>query len=122
MAFKMKPVSVIKADLGLEPYGDAHRHFAKCCQKRMNERYVPYKSGQLAKIDLSKIDSECNIHYEEDYAGYQYYGMRKDGSREVKKYSKPGTGPYWDQLMISAEKDLLLKDMQDYFNEKGSIK
>ena len=121
MSVKMKPVSVIEMDLGLEPYGDAHRYFAERCMVRMNETYVPCKEGILSEVDYSNIDSECNIHYDELYAGYQYYGQRKDGSHKVNpdNYTKPGTGPYWDQLMLSAERKDLEQDMQDYIKKRG---
>lgn len=113
MSVKLKPVSVIEMDLGLEPNGDAHQYFAGRCRARMNARYVPEDTKTL--IDTSYVDSECNVVYNQVYAGYQYYGQRKDGSHKVRNYSKPGTGPYWDKTMVSAEGNDLLQDMKDYF-------
>ena len=118
MATKLKPVSTIIMDFGLEEYGDGHNYFASRCRDRMNARYVPEDTKTL--IDTSYVDGECNIVYEQVYAGYQYYGQRKDGSHKVVNYSKPGTGPYWDKTMLSAEKDLLVKDMEDFIKKRGN--
>lgn len=111
MSVKLKPASVIIADFGLEPYGDAHNAFADECMRRM-DKYVPKDSGTLR--DEAYVDGECNIVYNQAYASYQYYGQRKDGSRPVKNYSEPGTGPYWDKEMISAEGEELVQFMKDY--------
>lgn len=132
MAVKMKPDSVIEMELGLEPYGEAHNFFASECRNRMNERYVPKKSGTLR--DTSYIDSECNIHYDQPYARYMYYGKlmvdsetgssyARKGSKKVLtdkdlNYHEPGTGPYWDNLMITAEGKELEQVMQDYISKK----
>ena len=116
MSVKLKPVSTIIMDLGLEDKGEAHNYFAGRCKDRMNARYVPEDTKTL--IDTSYVDENCNIVYNQEYAGYQYYGQRKDGSHKVVNYSKPGTGPYWDQEMMSAESGDLLKDMKDYFKKR----
>ena len=42
------------------------------------------------------------------------YGMRDDGSRVVKNYTTPGTGPYWDKRMVSAEMQDVVKEVQEY--------
>lgn len=118
MATKLKPVSTIIMDFGLEDKGEGHNYFASRCRERMNARYVPEDTGTL--IDESYVDGECNIVYNQAYAGYQYYGQRKDGSRPVKNYSKPGTGPYWDKAMTSVESDDLVKDMQDFIKKRGN--
>ena len=118
MSVKLKPVSTIIMDFGLEEYGDGHEYFAECCRKRMNDKYVPEDTKAL--IDESYIDGECNIVYDQKYAGYQYYGQRKDGSRPVRNYSKPGTGPYWDKQMLSAESEQLVKDMTDFIKKRGN--
>lgn len=116
MAIKLKPVSTIIADFGLEDKGEAHKYFAGRCRARMNDKYVPEDTKTL--IDTSYVDGDCNIVYNQQYAGYQYYGQRKDGSHKVVNYSKPGTGPYWDKAMLSAESGNLVQDMADYFKEK----
>ena len=117
MAVRMKPDSVIIMDLGLEPNGEGQYYFAQRCRDRMNARYVPEDTGVLH--DTSLVDrSDCSIIYYQPYASYQYYGERYDGTHKVVNYSKPGTGPYWDRLMTSAESDLLLQDMEDYLRSR----
>ena len=120
MSVQMKTVSTIEMDLGLEPYGEAHNYFAECCRDRMR-KYTPNSTGdneRASQLNSPTIDEECSIVYNKSYAGYQYYGQRKDGSRKVKNYTTPGTGPYWDQNMISIERQDLLQDMKDYFKER----
>lgn len=132
MAVKMEPESVIEMELGLEPYGEAHNFFASECRNRMNEKYVPEDTKTL--IDTSYIDGECNIHYDQPYARYMYYGKLmvdpETGSSYAKKghkkvltdkdlvYHKKG-GPYWDQKMITAEGKEIEKVMQDYISKRG---
>lgn len=115
MSVKIQPVSIIEIDMGLEPYGEVHNYFASRCKARM-EKYTPKLNGIL---NQPVIDSQCNIFYEEEYAGYQYYGQRIDGTRKVQNYTTAGTGPFWDELMISAEGNELVQDMADYVNERG---
>lgn len=38
---KLKPISVIKADLGINPGGKVQAFFTETCKKHM-EKYVPY--------------------------------------------------------------------------------
>lgn len=118
MVVKLKPTSTIIMDLGLEEYGDAHQYFAGRCRDRMNARYVPEDTKTL--IDTSYVDGQCRIVYNQEYASYQYYGQRKDGSHKVSNYSKAGTGPYWDINMVSAEGGELLKEMKDYLKKRGN--
>lgn len=119
MSVEIKPNSEIIIDFGLEEKGPAHYYFAGRCRARMNARYVPEDKGVLH--DTSLVDStDCAIIYYQPYASYQYYGIRKDGTHKVQKYSKPGTGPYWDKKMVSAEKDLLVEDMKDYIKGRGN--
>lgn len=117
MSVNIKPDDEIIASLGLEQYGPANKYFAERCRERMNARYVPEDTKTL--IDTSYIDDECSIHYIQPYAGYQYYGQRKDGTHKIVNHTKAGTGPYWDNLMVSAEGDELLQDMQDYIDKRG---
>lgn len=140
MSYKIKPVSEIIIDFGLEEYGKAHNYFAERCKDRMNARYVPYKNGAL--VGSSYIDEQCNIHYNTPYARYLYYGKlmvmsngkgayysedygfwSKKGEKKTLTdidlhYHKAG-GPYWDKLMLSAEKDELIQEMQDYISKRG---
>lgn len=114
MAVKLKPTNQIKARLGIEPNGRVQKFFTNTCYKHM-DKYVPMDKGDLrTNVDVQS-DS---ITYESPYAEYQYYGMRQDGSAVVKNYTTPGTGPYWDRLMTSAEMDDVVKEVQDYIGGK----
>ena len=60
MATKLKPVSTIIMDFGLEEYGEGHKFFANECMKKM-DKYVPMDEGTLR--EEAYVDSECNIVY-----------------------------------------------------------
>ena len=119
MPVKMQPTSVIKARLGIEPNGRVQKFFTNTCYKHM-DKYVPM-SDLESKGDLRTIVSIDNntITYESPYARYQYYGMRDDGTHVVKNYTTPGTGPYWDKRMVSAEMQDVVKEVQNYVNGGG---
>ena len=114
MSVKMQPTSVIKARLGLEPNGRVQRFFTNTCYKHM-DKYVPKDEGNLRTIVDIQPDS---ITYESPYARYQYYGVREDGTHQVQNYTTPGTGPYWDKRMVSAEMQDVVKEVQNYFGGK----
>ena len=117
MPVNIKPVSQIKAKLGLEPDGETQKFFTNTCYKHM-DKYVPMREGNL-RINVDVQDT--SITYESPYAEYQYYGRRKDGSRQVKKYTTPGTGTRWDRRMVSAEIKDVVKEVQDYMGGKKWI-
>ena len=110
MPVKLNPTSQIKARLGIEPNGRVQKYFTKRCADYM-DKYVPMDKGNLR----GEIDIQSNyIEYEMPYARYQYYGVREDGTHEVKNYTTPGTGTYWDKRMVSAEMNDLVEEVQDY--------
>jgi hypothetical protein len=116
MPVKMQPTSIIKARLGIEPNGRVQKFFTNTCYKHM-DKYVPKDSGDLRTI----VDINSNsITYEMPYARYQYYGVRGDGTHQVnpENYTTPGTGPYWDKRMVSAEMQDVVKEVQDYIGGK----
>ena len=90
----------------LTKYADS----ASTLKEVKNDTFTPPFGGGTWLVDI-QADS---ITYESDYAKYQYKGMREDGSRVVKNYTTPGTGPYWDKRMVSAEIDDVVKEVQDY--------
>ena len=115
MPIQMKPTSVIKVRLGIEPNGRVQKFFTNTCYKHM-DKYVPMDEGNL-RIN---VDIQPNtITYESPYARYQYYGVREDGTHQVQHYTTPGTGPYWDKRMVSAEMQDVVKEVQDYVNRGG---
>ena len=114
MPVKMQPTSIIKARLGIEPNGRVQKFFTNTCYKHM-DKYVPKDEGNLRTI----VDIQPNsITYESPYARYQYYGEREDGSHKVVNYTTPGTGPYWDKRMVSAEMQDIVKEVQNYIGGK----
>lgn len=122
----LQPISTIKANLGLEPNGRVQKFFTHTCRLHM-EKYVPMQDGNLRTNVIEGIDT---ITYASPYAHYMYKGELyvdpETGSswakRDVTKvptgksltYHTPGTGPYWDKKMWSAEKDKVLNEVQNY--------
>lgn len=139
MPVKMKPVSEIKANLGIEPNGKVQAFFTNSCYKHM-DKYVPMDLGNLrTNVDVQS-DS---ITYESPYARYQYYGKKmvmpngksayynpdygfwsekgekKTLTNEDIVYHTPGTGSYWDKRMVSAEINDVVKEVQEYISRGG---
>lgn len=107
---KLKPISEIHAQLGIEPNGPVQRFFTDTCYKHM-DKYVPKDMGNLRDI----VEKGANyITYQSPYAHAQYVGV-VNGSPVV-NYTTPGTGPYWDKQMWSAEKDQVIEEVQRYVN------
>lgn len=82
MGVNIKPTSVIKARLGLEPNGKVQSYFTSTCQKHM-DKYVPMRLGNLrTNVDLQTD----RITYKSPYAHAQYVGFTKG---EVRHYTTP---------------------------------
>lgn len=82
MGVVIKPTSVIKARLGLEPNGKVQSYFTSTCQKHM-DKYVPMRLGNLR----TNIDVQTDrIIYKSPYAHAQYVGFT---TGEVKNYTTP---------------------------------
>lgn len=118
MGLKLKPTSVIVANLGLQNGGPIHSFFTSECARQMND-FIPF-SGKSGKDHLryNKEEHTTYIKYNMPYARYQYYGVREDGTHQVKHYTTPGTGPYWDKKMWTAKKDEVIKAVQDYMKTR----
>ena len=130
MSVKIKPVGTIKAKLGIQPGGDVHRFFTHTCRIHM-DKYVPEDEGGLRTNVEEGIDY---IRYNSPYAHYQYKGIlyvdpetnspyaRKDTTKvptgRALTYHTPGTGPYWDKRMVSAEMVQVIEEVQDYIRRK----
>ncbi len=80
---KMKPISTIKAELGINPNGRVHAFFTDTCYKHM-DKYVPKDTGMLRINTIKNIDS---ITYQSPYAHAQYVGIINGGV--VKNYTTP---------------------------------
>lgn len=113
MPIKMQPTSVIKARLGIEPNGRVQKFFTNTCYRYM-DKYVPKDTGVLRE----NVTIESNrITYEQPYAHAQYIGEVNGG--QVVNYTTPGTGPYWDKRMVSAEIQDVVAEVQNYVNKGG---
>lgn len=118
MPVKMKPVSVIKANLGLEKNGKVQKFFTNTCAKHMDP-FVPFDTGSLA--ETAWINNRPGpgvgintITYSQKYAKVVYYGIR-NGKKihfHTDKHSKANS--YWDKRMVSAKMDDIVKEVQDY--------
>lgn len=119
MPVYIKPNSVIIANLGIEPNGPVHKFFTNTCYNYM-DKYVPY-SGDTGRLHLREnVSMEPDkIIYHMPYARYQYYGVRSDGTHKVENHTTPGTGPYWDKLMVSAEMSDVMQEVKDYMRTHG---
>ena len=113
MPVKMQPTSVIKANLSIEPNGKVQKFFTNTCYRYM-DKYVPKDTGALR--ETVTIDSN-SITYEQPYAHAQYIG--EVNGRKVTNYTTPGTGPYWDKRMVSADMQNVVAEVQDFINKGG---
>ena len=134
----LKPISVIEASLDIEPDGKVHQFFTHTCKLHM-DKYTPYREGDLAYTNVE--EGKDYIIYHSPYAHYMYEGqvmgptfpIFRDGilvgfrspkgkkkhytGKEIEYKTSIGheyAGPRWDQRMWSAEKDDVLKEVQDY--------
>ena len=110
---KMKPISTIKAQLGINPNGRVQRFFTDACFNHM-EKYIPMDTGALA----GTFDKGINyITYEQPYAHYQYIGESVSGKPlNYHKDKHPLATSYWDKKMWTAEGQIVVKEVQDYVN------
>lgn len=122
MRLELKPISKIKADLGVQEGGPVQKFFANTCYLHM-DKYVPFDSGDLAKIASISNDGRYII-YHVPYSVYQYKGVREDGTRPINEENRnrskhPQATSYWDKKMMSAERDEVLKEVADYMKTHG---
>lgn len=108
----------IKQRLKIQDNGPAEAFLVSTCAKKM-DKYVPMKNGILAKYKI--IDNY--IIYDQVYAGYQYYGQRKDGTHVIDPANRdrskhPLASSYWDEKMKSAEIDDVVKEVQNFIGGK----
>jgi len=115
---ELKPTSKIITGLGLQKGGPAHKFLTDTCYKAMN-KYVPMSNlpskGTLRKVVSYSVDGS-KIIYESPYAHAQYVGYTKG---PVRKWTTPGTGPYWDKRMWSADKEKVISQVQKYVDTHG---
>ena len=83
--------------------GSAQLFLSNECFRRM-DKYVPKDTGLLKGTATVRPGS---VTYEQPYAHRQYTTNKGKGIR----------GKYWDKKMLSAEKAMLVKDVQNYVKE-----
>jgi hypothetical protein len=79
----LKPISEIKANLGIEPNGKVQKFFTNTCYNYM-DKYVPKDTGVLREVVNIQADS---ITYQSPYAHAQYVGIVNGG--QVRNYTTP---------------------------------
>lgn len=85
----LKPISTIKAKLGIEPNGRVQRFFTNTCRNHM-EKYVPLSNEQNIHL-RENVELGVNyVKYKNKYAHAQYIGV-VHGS-PVKNYTTPRNG------------------------------
>ena len=104
----------LEQKLGIENNGRAEAFFTATCYKAM-DKYVPMDKNLLRRIVYLDTNS---ITYMSNYASYQYFGFREDGTHEIKHWTTPGTGPYWDKRMMSVDGQRVIRDVQKFI-ERG---
>lgn len=116
MSVYINSLDKIKKRLKIDNNGPAQSFMTETCYKAM-DKYVPKRAGSDGGTLRDNVVLTTNsVTYETVYAEYQYYGQRRDGTHKVRNYSTPGTGPYWDKRMISADMDNVVKQVQDYID------
>lgn len=123
MPVKMKPISTIYADLGIQDGGPVHTFFTATCAKAM-DRYVPSDTGTLAETVIldgqpTRNVTEKTITYQTKYAKVVYYGVRNGKPLNYHLDKHKDAGPYWDKMMWSAKGKDIIKQVQDFINRGG---
>ena len=79
------------------------------------EKYVPYSGDNNNVIHLREETTMTtnSITYEVPYAHYQYVN-------QFEHYTTAGTGPYWDQKMVTAEINDVLEEVRNYVRKHGN--
>ena len=139
---KVKKASVIKARIGIETGGKAHKFFTNTCYRYMG-RFVPKGDTSFLNQNV-EIDTDCII-YKSPYAHYQYIGklyvdpkykkgafynedygywsrpgITKIPTSKNLKYHTPGTGSYWDKKMWTSRGKDVIEEVQKYI-DRGCV-
>lgn len=121
---KLNNIDKIKKRLGLEPDGRVQKFFTNTCAIHM-DKYLPFDTGTTAETVV--VNGQANgpgvgidsLTYQTPYAEIIYKGI-KDGKNinfHTDKHSQ--AGPYWDKRMVSAEMNIVVKEVQDFVNRGG---
>lgn len=92
--------------------------------KADSTKFVPLSGGSTqseGQLRAARIDpgesGEMYVVWDEVYAQYQWFGMRRDGSHQVHHYTTPGTGTQWAEKARAAYGKNWQKIAQGGFNE-----
>lgn len=85
---------------GMQENGDTQLFLANTCFRRM-QKYVPFDTGALSTTVTVRPGS---VTYEQPYAHKQYTTNKGKGIR----------GKHWDKKMKSAEKEIIVKEVEAY--------
>ena len=104
----------ISKRLGIDPDGPTQAFITDTCYKAM-DKYVPFRPGNKGGHLRDEVTlTNTSVTYNMEYASYQYYGIRKDGTHKVRRYTTPGTGKKWDRRMWSVEKDRICRIVKNH--------
>ena len=87
---------------------------------------IPKSAGDdrtegAALSDIGRIEKPengtRNLVWDNVYAGYQWYGMRADGTHVVKNYTTSGTGKMWVETARAENQSIWDKVAQNGFTE-----
>lgn len=112
----LKPISEIKADLGIEPNGRAQKFFTNSCRNHMNQ-YVPLSLIDHLHMRENIRMGDDYITYQALYAHAQYVGIVHGTPIKDENRTTPNTCSYWDKKMVSVEINDVIKEVQDYINK-----
>lgn len=132
MPVKMKPASVIKARLGIQPNGPAHAFFTSTCFKHMT-KFVPGGTSshlnQIITIDPDKVIYHSpGSHYlwngilyvdPDTGSAFAKKGATKVPTNRELFYHTPGTGDHWEKRMMAAEGKQVENELQEFVNNGG---
>lgn len=93
----LKPISEIKANLGLEPNGRVQKYFTATCARYM-DKYVPADTHVLRETVILKGQPTSNVKtdtitYTQPYAHAQYVGIVHGTPINPSNYTTPRNGP-----------------------------
>ena len=100
----------------------ADKAAAALADQMMNDSLdiIPKQDGNLRDAGrvVKTAEGKRDLVWDNVYAGYQWYGMRKDGSNIVKKYTTPGTSKMWVEQARAKHVDEWEKVTQNAFVEE----
>lgn len=85
--------------------------------ERLSKTRVPVDKGPLKSSGRHR--KVGNLHYRtefnKEYAGYQEFGQRRDGTHRVKNYTTPGTGKFF----LKSSGDEVAERAWSYFRQEA---